>query len=42
MFRLKHLHVDTLGEHVIAIHESSIRTGSLGFMPGNADHIGER
>ncbi len=39
MLRLKHLRVDTLGEHVIAIHESSIRTGSLGFNPMDRAHV---
>lgn len=33
MFRLKHLPLDTLREHVIVIHERAVRTGNLGFNP---------
>jgi thymidine phosphorylase len=33
MFRLKHLRIDTLGEHVVFIHESAVRAGNLGFRP---------
>lgn len=33
MFRTKHLRIDTLGEHVIFIHEDAVRTGNLGFRP---------
>jgi thymidine phosphorylase len=33
MFRLRRLRIDTLGEHVIFIHEAAVRTGNLGFNP---------
>lgn len=33
MFRLKHLCIDTLREHVVFIHEAAVRAGSLGFNP---------
>jgi thymidine phosphorylase len=33
MFRLKHLQIDTLSEHVVFIHESAVRDGNLGFRP---------
>src|SRR5262245_9769976 len=33
MFRTKHLRIDTLSEHVIFIHEATVRTGNLGFRP---------
>jgi thymidine phosphorylase len=33
MFRLKHVRIDTLSEHVIFIHEAAVRTGDLGFRP---------
>lgn len=33
MFRIIHLRIDTLGEHVIFIHEDAVRTGNLGFRP---------
>ncbi|MBI3782571.1 MAG: thymidine phosphorylase family protein [Deltaproteobacteria bacterium] len=33
MFRLKHLAIDTLSEHVIFIHEDAVRGGNLGFRP---------
>jgi thymidine phosphorylase len=33
MFRLKPLRIDTLGEHVIFIHEAAVRLGNLGFRP---------
>src|SRR5271167_2946448 len=32
-FRLKHLPLDTLREHVIVIHERAVRTGNLGLHP---------
>jgi hypothetical protein len=33
MFRLKPLHIDTLSEHVIFLHEAAVRLGNLGFRP---------
>ena len=33
MFRLRHLAIDTLGEHVVMIHEAAVREGNLGFNP---------
>jgi thymidine phosphorylase len=33
MFRLRHLPLDTLREHVIMIHEETVRSGDLGFNP---------
>lgn len=33
MFRLRHLPLDTLREHVIMIHEQTVRSGDLGFNP---------
>jgi thymidine phosphorylase len=33
MFRLKHLCIDTLREHVVFIHEETVREGRLGFNP---------
>lgn len=33
MFRLKHLAIDTLQEHVIFIHEDAVTAGNLGFRP---------
>src|ERR1043166_8035334 len=33
MFRLKPLHIDTLSEHVIFIHEAAVRMGNLGLRP---------
>jgi thymidine phosphorylase len=33
MFRIKPLSIDTLGEHVLFIHEEAVRQGSLGFLP---------
>ena len=33
MFRLKHLLIDTLREHVVTIHEQAVRNGNLGFNP---------
>ncbi len=33
MFRLVHLPLDTLREHVIVIHGDAVRTGNLGFNP---------
>ncbi len=32
-FRLKHLKIDTLHEHVIFIHEGAVEAGNLGFRP---------
>jgi thymidine phosphorylase len=33
MFRLKHLQIDTLHEHVVFIHEDAVRAGNLGLRP---------
>jgi thymidine phosphorylase len=33
MFRLRHLCIDTLREHVVMIHETAVRQGNLGFNP---------
>ncbi|HUY20461.1 MAG TPA: thymidine phosphorylase family protein [Candidatus Binataceae bacterium] len=33
MFRLRHLPIDTLREHVIMIHEQTVHSGDLGFNP---------
>jgi thymidine phosphorylase len=33
MFRLKHLCIDTLREHVVMVHESAVEAGNLGFNP---------
>jgi len=33
VFRLRHLPVDTLREHVVMIHEEAVRNGNLGFNP---------
>jgi thymidine phosphorylase len=33
VFKVKHLPIDTLREHVITIHQSAVRTGNLGFNP---------
>src|SRR5579885_102366 len=33
MFRLRHLLIDTLREHVVMIHEQAVRSGNLGFNP---------
>jgi len=33
MFRVKHLLLDTLREHVVMIHEQAVRSGNLGFNP---------
>jgi hypothetical protein len=33
VFRLRHLCIDTLREHVVMIHESAVRAGDLGFHP---------
>jgi thymidine phosphorylase len=33
VFRLRHLAIDTLGEHVVMIHEEAVREGDLGFNP---------
>jgi len=33
MFRLKHLDIDTLQEHVVFIHEDAVKAGNLGFRP---------
>ena len=39
MFRIKHLCVDTLREHVIMIHEAAVRAGDLGFNPLDRVHV---
>jgi thymidine phosphorylase len=39
MFRIKHLCIDTLREHVIMIHEATVRAGNLGFNPLDRVHI---
>ncbi len=39
MFRLKHLRIDTLREHVIVIHQNTVRTGNLGFNPLDRAHL---
>src|SRR5579875_27269 len=33
MFKVKHLPIDTLREHVITIHQNAVRNGNLGFNP---------
>jgi thymidine phosphorylase len=33
MFCVRHLKIDTLGEHVVFIHEAAVRAGNLGFRP---------
>jgi len=33
MFRLRHLCIDTLREHVVMIHETAVAAGDLGFHP---------
>lgn len=33
MFRVKHLPLDTLREHVIIVHDATVKTGNLGFHP---------
>jgi thymidine phosphorylase len=33
VFKVKHLPIDTLREHVITIHQSAVRNGNLGFNP---------
>jgi len=33
VFKVKHLPIDTLREHVITIHRSAVRNGNLGFNP---------
>jgi thymidine phosphorylase len=33
VFRLRHLAIDTLHEHVVMIHEAAVRDGNLGFNP---------
>ena len=33
VFRLRHLCIDTLREHVVMIHETTVRAGDLGFHP---------
>lgn len=33
MFRVKHLPLDTLKEHVVVVHEHAVRSGNLGFNP---------
>ena len=39
MFRIKHLRIDTLREHVIMIPEAAVRAGDLGFNPLDRVHI---
>ncbi len=39
MFRIKHLCIDTLREHVIMIHEGAVRAGDLGFNPLDRVHV---
>jgi thymidine phosphorylase len=39
MFRIKHLCIDTLREHVIMIHEAAVRAGNLGFNPLDRVHV---
>jgi thymidine phosphorylase len=33
MFRLKHLCIDTMREHIVLVHEDAVRAGELGFNP---------
>lgn len=33
MFKLRRIHIDTLSEHVVFIHERAVEEGSLGFRP---------
>jgi hypothetical protein len=33
VFRVKHVRIDTLAEHLIFIHEATVRAGNLGFRP---------
>ena len=33
MFRVKHLGIDTMREHVVLVHEDAVRAGELGFNP---------
>ncbi len=39
MFRLKQMAIDTLGEHVVFIHEATVRAGNLGFRPLDRVHV---
>ena len=39
MFRIKHLRIDTLREHVIMVNESAVRVGDLGFHPLDRVHV---
>ena len=39
MFRIRHLCIDTLGEHVVFIHEAAVRAGKLGFRPLDRVHV---
>ena len=39
MFRLKQMEIDTLGEHVVFIHESTVHAGNLGFKPLDRVHV---
>jgi thymidine phosphorylase len=39
MFRLKQMAIDTLGEHVVFIHESTVHAGNLGFNPLDRVHV---
>jgi thymidine phosphorylase len=33
MFRVRHLAIDTMREHVVLVHEATVRAGELGFNP---------
>lgn len=39
MFRIKHLQIDTLGEHVVFIHQAAVAAGDLGFRPLDRVHV---
>jgi thymidine phosphorylase len=39
MFRVKHVRVDTLGEHQVVIHEHAVKSGNLGFNPLDRAHV---
>ncbi len=39
MFRVKHVHLDTLAEHVVVIHEKAVKSGNLGFNPMDRAHV---
>jgi len=40
MFRLVQMPIDTLGEHVVFIHEATVRAGNLGFNPLDRVQVG--